>query len=226
MTLRLPPILTRREFPDSELHALRLDGEVYAVGEGAAPIDEIDSPELRATSLGSMIPRGLIVEQRSAAWVWGAQSHPPERHEVCVDVSARRRPPFGSRIRVREVVLCDDDSWVVAEIRVTTPLRTAIDLARFVPSWGANENFVLGELMRIGAFDAADCARSMNRRANLPNKTVALERLALVDRRESARADAVHVVDRVDAPHRVQNAIEMRRVAHLEDEATERKAIA
>ena len=42
----------------------------------------------------------------------------------------------------------------------------------------------------------------------------------------SAVADAVDVVDALDAPHGIQHAVEMGRVTHLEDEATERQSVA
>ena len=73
-----------------------------------------------------------------------------------------------------------EDVAVLAGLRVTTPMRTAIDLARFVTHWTDDEARILSELLRLGGFGVLDCARTMNRRKNLPAKKLALERLAAV----------------------------------------------
>jgi hypothetical protein len=177
---RLPAILDTGAFPSSELRALVLDGEAYRVDECVAAVDEIPTPILRAQALATILPDRLIAEQHTAAWIWGAQFEPPLQHEVCADIGARSRPSPSSRLLVREVVILHEDVAVLAGLRVTTPMRTAIDLARFVTDWTEDEAHILGELTRLGGFSALDCARTMNRRRNLPAKKLALERLALV----------------------------------------------
>jgi hypothetical protein len=179
MTPRLSPVLSATDFPAAELGALRLDGEAFRLDDCVAPIDEIPSPRLRAAVLAAELPHRFIAEQHSAAWVWGAVGEPPAFHEVCADIAARARPGFGTRLRVREVVILHDDIAEIAGARITTPLRTAIDLARFVSVWDDTEIAIVGRLMTIGGFTALDCARAMNRRRNLPGKHAALERLAL-----------------------------------------------
>jgi hypothetical protein len=176
---RLPAVLDRKIFPVSELQALVLDGEAYRVDECVAALDEVPTPILRAQALATELPGRLIAEQHTAAWIWGAQSTPPALHEVCADITARSRPSLDARLRVREVVILHEDVAVLAELRVTTPLRTAIDLARFVQDWTEDEARTLAELIRLGGFTVLDCARTMNRRKNLPAKKLALERLAL-----------------------------------------------
>jgi hypothetical protein len=177
MTSRFSPILSRSEFSRSELDALRLDGEVFRLDDCSVPVDEIPGTLLRAAVLVTELPPRLIVEQHSAAWVWGAVADPPLRHEVCADAAARTRPAVGAHLRVREVVIERDDFTMLAGATVTRPLRTAIDLARFVAEWSDSESRIISELMRIGGFDSADCAHAMNRRRNLPNKRMALARL-------------------------------------------------
>ncbi|MCU1551087.1 MAG: hypothetical protein JWR36_1647 [Glaciihabitans sp.] len=178
---RLPAVLSRREFPAAELDALRLDGEVYRVDDCAVPVDILATPGLRATVLCGQLPDRFIAEQHSAAWVWGAAPHPPVRHEVCSDIVARARPVLGAPLRIREVVLSPADTTSLCGLVLTTPVRTAIDLARSVSTWNEVEARILAELMRIGGFDAVDCARAINQRRNLPNKLVALDRLAHSD---------------------------------------------
>ena len=91
---------------------------------------------------------------------------------------SRTRPALGALLSLREVVLLHEDTAMLAGLAVTTPMRTAIDLARFVADWNDDETEILRALMRLGGFGILDCARAMNRRRNLPNKRIALERLA------------------------------------------------
>jgi hypothetical protein len=178
MTTRLPRILSNGILPGPELDALRLDGEAYRVADCVVPVDEVLEATLRAAALFAQLPGRIIVERHSAAWIWGAVPRPPARHEVCTDIGARTRPAPESRLSIREVVIGGDDVATVVGLAVTTPRRTAIDLARFVPRWDREHADIVGALMAFGGFDAVDCARVMNRRRNLPNKRMALERLA------------------------------------------------
>jgi hypothetical protein len=175
---RLSPILSRRDFASAEQGALVLDGEAYRVDGAVAAIDEIPGPLLRAAALVDQLPARLIAEQHSAAWIWGMQALPPVVHEVCSDVAARSRPAPGAHLSVREVVLLHEDTVVLAGLTVTTPMRTAIDLARFVAEWSDAEAAIARGLLVLARCDILDCARVMNRRRNLPNKKLALERLA------------------------------------------------
>jgi hypothetical protein len=227
MNQRLADLLDYADFPAAELAALRLDGEVYRVDDGFAAIDVVPGPRLRATALAAALPAKLIAEQRSAAWVWGAVLDPPNPHEVCANTTARARPPHSTHLAVREVVIARQEIAVIAGLALTTPLRTAIDLARIVIDWGEPEQLMIASLMDIGRFTAIDCAAAMNQRRNLPNKLLAMRRLtAASEGRGSARAHPIHVVDGVDAPHGVEDPVEVGRIAHLEYEPAERKAIA
>jgi hypothetical protein len=176
--MRLGPVLSRPDFAAPELAALVLDGEAYRVDDCVAPVDEIDAPALRAAALAAGLPPRFLAEQHSAAWIWGAQFLPPARHEVCADITARARPAIGSLLAVREVVLLHDDIVQLAGLGVTTPMRTAIDLARFVAVWNDDESAIATRLLELGRCTVLDCARAMNRKRNLPNKRIALERLA------------------------------------------------
>ena len=176
--MRLNSVLYRSEFPAPELRALVLDGEAYRVDDCVAPVDEVAGPIQRAAALAAELPARLIAEQHSAAWIWGAQPHPPQRHEVCADITARTRPSVGTLLSVREVVLLHEDTSLLAGLSVTTPMRTAIDLARFVSVWNDTEAEIVRALLSLSGVGVIDCARVMNRRRNLPNKRIALERLA------------------------------------------------
>jgi AbiEi antitoxin C-terminal domain len=178
MPLRLSPVLSRSDFPVPELTALVLDGEAFRVDECIAPVDQVPGPILRASALAAELPPRLIAEQHTAAWIWGVLVTAPARHEVCADITARIRPTPHSRLSVREVVVLHEDVTVLAGLTVTTPMRTAIDLARFVGEWDDEEARIVRALLVLGQCGVLDCARVMNRRRNLPNKRLALARLS------------------------------------------------
>ena len=198
--MRLPAVLASHDLPLVELQAARLDGELYAVDDAFSPLDEPDGPNQRAAALAFALPVRFIAERRSAAWIHGALSLPPQRHELCVDISARRRPERPDRHSLREVVLDGRDLMFIGPLRVTTPVRTAVDLAR-EPETDAEAaaitDAVIGRLMRAYGIDLAACRDLVDRRRNLPGKRAAMERLAA--------CDPVHVVDGVDAANGVQH---------------------
>ncbi len=178
MPQRLPPVLSPGDLPIAELSAARLDGELFGVDACFAPVDEIEQPAHRAAALRAMAPDRLIVEQHSAAWVWGALDRPPAIHEFCVAAGARVRVLGVRWMRVREVIIDANEVTMIAGVQLTTPLRTVVDLARFSAEFGPSESSAVTRLLRTGGFSLADCLDEMNRRRNLPNKRQAAERLS------------------------------------------------
>lgn len=176
MTRLLPSVLTVADLPAAELHAARLDGELVTIDECFCPVDGIDSAELRGRAVAAIVPSRLIAEQRTAAWILGALDHPPARHQLCADSGARYRTLGKPRFAVREVILDDGATLEVGGIRVTTPLRTAVDLARFADDFDGVRQTVV-RLARIGQFTVNDAAADLDRRRHLPGKVRALSRL-------------------------------------------------
>lgn len=129
MTGILAPVLTPDDLPLAELCGARLDGEVYALGDSWCPVDEADGPVARALAAGLLVPGRAIAERMTAAWVYGLAPE-PHRHHFCVDLGARTHVPPSPRLQLREVRCRADETLVIAGLRVTTPLRTVIDLAR------------------------------------------------------------------------------------------------
>lgn len=174
--MRLPSVLTALDLPLPELQAARLDGDVFRLDAGFAPIDEIETAHHRALVVHAGLPERVIAEQHSAAWIWGA-APPPSRHEVCVAIGARARIADPRSTAVREVVITPAEITEVAGLAVTTPLRTALDLARFSVHFGQAEEQTIGWLMLHHGFDLGDCRDELDRRRNLPRKRLAHERL-------------------------------------------------
>lgn len=173
----LPSALDGSILPMPERMAARLDGELYALGAVHCPIDEIETPALRLAGALAGRPSRLIAELDTAAWVWGALPVPPARFELCVDMHARARPAPSGDADVREVVIAEGDLSVLAGRRVTTPLRTALDIARARAEFGTAEARVVRRLAVIGRFGAGDCRAALDARRNLPAKRRARERL-------------------------------------------------
>jgi hypothetical protein len=98
-----------------------------------ARADVPDSLDVRARAAALVLPPHAIVVDRSAAWLWGvdalrpAEVADPPRLEVFVLRGHKR--VTRSELRGGERDLLPHDVVTVGCVRVTTPLRTALDLA-------------------------------------------------------------------------------------------------
>lgn len=92
---------------------------------------------LRAMALGLVVPEGMVVVDRTAGWLHGADHIlAPNDHLAVPRVSMFSEHP-GRRLRNElassgERTLLPRDITVVHGIRVTTPLRTTLDLGRLL----------------------------------------------------------------------------------------------
>lgn len=121
-------------FSAVELAALYSDGVLQRVfGSGYLPAGVSETAEHRALAMSLEIPAGLlhklILGRFSAAWVYGCAAKPPR---VTALIDHKRRagslPPF-STLQIHEVTLGRFDVVQLARIRITSVLRTAVDLA-------------------------------------------------------------------------------------------------
>ena len=127
MTSLAPPLIDTNVLPMVELLALCLDGHLYRVGDAFATPEMPDGPELRARAFALSAPGWAIADRGSAAWIHGTRSSPPPVPQVCVPPKRRGRAsspmidPSHRGVRPDEVV-------TFGATRVTSPLRTAVDL--------------------------------------------------------------------------------------------------
>jgi hypothetical protein len=96
-----------------------------------------DTVPLRAQALCLVMPPSAVICRRTAAWLYGIDAHAPnERAEAlvveCV-VPARLARVRRDGVRGWEETLAPEDVCTVHGVRVTTPTRTALDLARYAP---------------------------------------------------------------------------------------------
>ena len=179
MTTRLPSVLSAADLPEAELWAARLDGELFRLGACFTPIDEIEAPVHRASVVHSGLAGRLIAEQMSAAWIWGAFEPAPRRRQLCVDLHWRIGHELPPSVWVREVVIDRSEIDTIGGFRVTTPLRTIIDIARFSEDFDPATSQCVASLMRMFDITLLSCAAELNNRRNLPGKRRAHARLSL-----------------------------------------------
>lgn len=94
-----------------------------------------DDMDLRAAALGLVVPAEAVVTDRTAAWLHGVELLPPSSRTIAPPVNAfhttdtrMNRPGVASGRRG----LATGDVTEVNGIRVTTALRTALDLGRLL----------------------------------------------------------------------------------------------
>jgi hypothetical protein len=104
-----------------------------------------DTPALRAATLRLAVTPDAVVVDRTAGWVHGFAPCAAPDAQPPVEVLAPRRP--GARAGSRRIA--PRDLMLLSGLRLTTPLRTALDLARtLAPTSGLA---VLDELLASGA---------------------------------------------------------------------------
>lgn len=121
-----------------------------AAAADAAP-DVPVHPAVRAAAFAALVPARGAVGREAAAWVH-AGGPPPGRVTVLVRSGARRPDPHPGRTTA-EADLTDTDVVDVGGVRVTTVLRTAVDVARWLPTEDALR--VLRRLRPVGLDPAA-----------------------------------------------------------------------
>ena len=171
-----------RNFSRAELRAMRLDGVLAAVfGDAYTPASVPHTHILRARALALALPPNLVgravVGRFSAAWIYGC-APAPARISLLVDVGHRvgALRPWSGCI-VHEVSLGRFDAANIAGISVTTPLRTAVDLALHGDAEAA-----LPALAAITSDAKLGCPPGLVRQAleathRVPHKAAALERI-------------------------------------------------
>ncbi|NNC10609.1 hypothetical protein HII28_01730 [Planctomonas sp. JC2975] len=160
--------------PLAELCAARLDGELFAVDERFAPVDEPDGVWLRASALRALVGQRFIAELDSALWVHGVHSSPPPVHTVCVTRADRIKFPPSPRVVVREIGHSPGDVEVIAGLRVTTIARVLFDLAF---AGGPDVSEVAGRLVSARPDLVSACVDRLSDAPKVPGKTAALVRL-------------------------------------------------
>lgn len=183
MNQRLGPVLSTSDLPEAELCAARLDGELFGLLDCFSPIDIPEHAATRASALATLLPPRLIAEQRTAAWVFGINNAPPSRHQACSPSGQRSRLIDLRGVDVREVVIDESELVMIGPLRLTSPLRTALDITRLSHRFAREDQHTVRGLLALARSDENECIRAVQARRNLPGKRRTVERLRLLEQR-------------------------------------------
>jgi hypothetical protein len=176
MMTRLGTLLTNRDLPAAELGCAVLDGEVVAVGDGWCPLDAPVGASERAQAAALLVPGKAIAERMTAAWILGATPE-PIRHHFSVDTDLRAHLAPSPRIQFREVTLEPGDTELIGGLRITTPVRTMVDLARHGGVREPNLLQVIANLATVGGAEMVDAFARLDRHPHAPHTRRARLRL-------------------------------------------------
>lgn len=187
LAAELAPLgLTRHQLRvlEREHHVRRVLRGVYA--PTAVP-DDLGS---RVQAVRLVVPRGHVVIDRTAAWLHGVDAFGYAEHESVPDleICALRgsRSPNRAGVDGRTRDLAADDVMEVDGVRLTTPLRTALDLGCCLRRREALA--AMTELVRAHDLEVADLARGALRFRRRRGVIQLRELIPWIDRRiESAR---------------------------------------
>lgn len=169
-------------FSHVELQAMRLDGlMVHVCGQSYVRTDQPSTPAIRAQSAINAVPRSLhrrvALARQSAAWVYGCAPAPAV---VSLVTDHRRRttalPAFSEAV-MHQVTLGPCDLSTIGGVGVTSPLRTALDVAIH-----GQDAWAVEALKNIAAAPELRCPLrlvilSLENSTRVPGKSRALGRL-------------------------------------------------
>jgi hypothetical protein len=123
-----------------------------------------DTLGLRARALSLVVPPDAVVTDRTAAWLHGVDVLLPGEHQAVPPVQVFDRKK-GGRLRrpgtlSGQRIMPDADVMTIDGVRVTTPLRTAMDLGR---TRQAERGFAQTEAMVRAGVDRDDICNALDR---------------------------------------------------------------
>ena len=208
------------DFSVAELSACALDGELWAIDADYVLGDFPDGATVRAEVVVSPVDPRCVAASWSAAWVHGAIAHAPRQHTVALRDGLRLRFSPGQRYDIAQMSFAPTDVCGMVGAYVTTPLRTAVDLARFARE-DSRLLCTLAHLMATAGASLKDAKDVLDRGRHLPYKVRAYRRLEAA----LAFADTVDVVHSINSANAVEETIEVHRVAHFENETAESQSL-
>ncbi|ROS67283.1 transcriptional regulator with AbiEi antitoxin domain of type IV toxin-antitoxin system [Curtobacterium sp. PhB172] len=171
-------LLTTDDWPEAELRAAVLAGELVPVGPCWASPATPQDPALRASAASWVFGDArLVASGRTAAWIWGAASRPPDPIEA--SVPPQLRIAVGPGLHLREVALQPVDVVRLGSVQtvVTTPERTAVDLLRTPGEWDTERAAAVDGLLTIGAVSVDELHARLSGLGTIPMARQAERRL-------------------------------------------------
>ena len=206
------------EFSPAERWALVRDGHAVVVEGIICILDTVPGPRLRLDALLSGDHLGVAHEEavaieQSALWVLGAISVPPR--QLCIAGLDGVRLYVGKAgTHVRELNIPRTDCLTFGNRLVTTPERTAADIARY----SSDDNRAFADLTALAqrtGYRSRYALAIVGRTVHLPFAKRARKRLG------AALAHTIGVVDAVDATDGIEESIKVTGVAHFKNKPIE-----
>lgn len=176
------------------LRRLVRDGFVRRMLKGVYAVADLpDNITMRARALSLVVPNTAVVTDRTAAWLLGVDVLAPGDHLRVPPISVYQLP---GNTRVRragckggERTLTAADVMIVEGVRVTTPLRTALDLGRLLRRDHAIG--ALDGLLRLGAFSRDELLAQIVRFRGFRGVVQLRELAPVADARAESPAESV-----------------------------------
>ncbi|RNL79515.1 type IV toxin-antitoxin system AbiEi family antitoxin domain-containing protein [Nocardioides marmorisolisilvae] len=180
-----PAMAARAGIGRSALERLLRQGRIIRVLRGVYLDAEVDPDRsLRARALALVVGRRHLVVDRTAAWVHGGERiEPAARTAVPLDLHGRRRHLGG------ELPLGPQDVVRLGPVRVTSPLRTALDVARRLAPDRALA--ALDGMLRSGSLEHRRLLAAAGSLLGQPGATQGRELIAMADARAVDGAESV-----------------------------------
>jgi hypothetical protein len=123
-----PPYTTEGVGGRTTWEALLRDGLVDEVHAGFGVLaGTLGSPQARARSLTTRVPREIVVGRRSAAWVHTGGRRPDKVSVLYAPHGYR--PRDAPHLEIAQATMRSWESQTLGGVQVTTPERTALDVA-------------------------------------------------------------------------------------------------
>jgi hypothetical protein len=170
-------------FSLAELQAMAIDGlvvNIYGPAYVAAgePVTSVHRALAAHAALPQPIRHKVVLGRLTAAWVYGCS---PPGNKITVLLDHRYRATSQGRhrsIHLHEVALGPLDTLNISGVQITSPLRTALDIAVY-----ARDEDAVRILLALSSDPRLKCPlgyirQALQIRERMPGKNVALRRLA------------------------------------------------
>lgn len=180
-----PAMAARVGLGRASLDRLVRDGQVIRLVRGVYVDAAVDLVSMtRARALALVLGRRHLVVDRTAAWVHGGPDLRTEASApIPLDIYARRSYPGGA------VPVRPDEVRLVGGVRCTSPVRTALDIARHLAPERALP--LLDGLIRARALTHGELIGAAATAADLPGIEQARELAAIADSRARSICESV-----------------------------------
>ena len=194
---RFVTVADLQTFSIAEQHALVLDGIARRSWHSIAPLAPIDPVAFRLQAIMPRDAERAVAVGITAVWVLGLTLTPPRTVEIA-GIDGVRLYDTRREVRVREMAIPLGDCHRFGGYLVTTPNRTAADIARY----GAEDTeAVLQQIAAHPDFDAEKVCDVFARTPHLPYVRRARRRL------RSTLTHPVGVINAIDPSNTVQQPL-------------------